>query len=738
MEKPIFTYRKHRAITAKPLAIAVLPLLLLLIFIPNSWGITGRLSGKTARSSAQLNASDVNPVGMSIPNGSHPFYSCYQAPFPLTEGGKGPDDSLYKETANANALPQIESIYPPSGPAGTGVTISGTNSGLARVSSNVSFDSVQATEYTSWMDTEIHCKVPSWVPGTRQVTNTTWAGSSNQGSLTITPNHWNLQDSGTSVDLIDACALGEHIAWAAGGSLFGGPEEGVILKTVDGEDWENLVQGEYSILGISAVNAQTAWVAAGALGKTTDGGHNWDIYQTPDGAIMVGIWALDENTAWAVGFKLEIIMQEIPVWLRVGYIYKVNVVDGIAHWELKYHDEFPPPPYPPGPLTYHHFYRVAGADANHLWAVGASTILHGNELYWWATPGPAIVFGMDIGESWIPMYSGSSPAADWGFTGVSAADASHVWVCGENGQILKSENGGLSWAPQASGTSNHLSGICSVDRNTAWAVGFNGTILKTTDGGLNWTPQGSPTASNLYDVSAANTATAWAVGEDGIIIKTTDGGDERPDIVSLNPASGPVGTEVTLVGCDFGSGQGSSYISFGPVVASDYLSWSDSQIICRVPQGVSGEVQVTVTTVEGSSNPLAFQVIPPPLTVSGITPPYGISGTIFPELITGSGFQPGAKVRIERPSSGTVIEASDVVAVSDSQIACKFNLTSAPLGRYDLIVENPDGQETKLPGGYRVVNVCGIGGEASLLAFGLMMGLLSIAASGILRGCTKG
>ncbi|MGQ9536614.1 MAG: IPT/TIG domain-containing protein [Actinomycetota bacterium] len=78
------------------------------------------------------------------------------------------------------------------------------------------------------------------------------------------------------------------------------------------------------------------------------------------------------------------------------------------------------------------------------------------------------------------------------------------------------------------------------------------------------------------------------------------------------PGHGAGGTEVVANGSGFGnSRQNDSYVKFGRIVATEYISWSDTRIRRRVPPGVSGTVEVRVTrifhkwgpiTVQGTSN----------------------------------------------------------------------------------------------------------------------------------------
>jgi len=83
-----------------------------------------------------------------------------------------------------------------------------------------------------------------------------------------------------------------------------------------------------------------------------------------------------------------------------------------------------------------------------------------------------------------------------------------------------------------------------------------------------------------------------------------------PAITSVDPPSGPPGTQVTITGNNFGdsrgagkgkSGKGASYVSFNGVNATLYESWSNTKIVCSVPEGATAG-PVTVVTGAGTSN----------------------------------------------------------------------------------------------------------------------------------------
>ncbi|MBU1671905.1 MAG: IPT/TIG domain-containing protein [Actinobacteria bacterium] len=83
-----------------------------------------------------------------------------------------------------------------------------------------------------------------------------------------------------------------------------------------------------------------------------------------------------------------------------------------------------------------------------------------------------------------------------------------------------------------------------------------------------------------------------------------------PHIDSLDPASGTVGTHVTVSGGHFGGTQGQAYVTFNGTKANSYTSWADGTVVCQVPTGATTG-PVTVTTPAGASNGVQFTVTEP-------------------------------------------------------------------------------------------------------------------------------
>ncbi len=76
-----------------------------------------------------------------------------------------------------------------------------------------------------------------------------------------------------------------------------------------------------------------------------------------------------------------------------------------------------------------------------------------------------------------------------------------------------------NWFPSQSGTTNNLNFV-----NNNYCGGSNGTILHTNNGGLNWSPQTSGTSANLFGITLPTTALVMISGSNGTILRTTDNG----------------------------------------------------------------------------------------------------------------------------------------------------------------------------------------------------------------------
>ena len=91
------------------------------------------------------------------------------------------------------------------------------------------------------------------------------------------------------------------------------------------------------------------------------------------------------------------------------------------------------------------------------------------------------------------------------------------------------------------------------------------------------------------------------------------GGGDSPGISGILPPGASSGIQITILGSDFESDQGSGVVEVGGKNAP-VDSWSDSEITCNVPAGLSQSLYVTVMVTTGSGKSATSQI--------NITPPH--------------------------------------------------------------------------------------------------------------------
>jgi photosystem II stability/assembly factor-like uncharacterized protein len=97
------------------------------------------------------------------------------------------------------------------------------------------------------------------------------------------------------------------------------------------------------------------------------------------------------------------------------------------------------------------------------------------------------------------------------------------------GTILKTTDGGDTWTIQDVKGDNFYSIYC-IGPDDVWVCGYNGSIQHTIDGGATWNKMRNGNnltipKYNLLDIVFKNAATGYAVGEKGLVIYTNDGGE---------------------------------------------------------------------------------------------------------------------------------------------------------------------------------------------------------------------
>jgi len=135
--------------------------------------------------------------------------------------------------------------------------------------------------------------------------------------------------------------------------------------------------------------------------------------------------------------------------------------------------------------------------------------------------------------SWRPTNAPGRRDPGYRTDDVFFVDANTGWAVNADGNVIKTADGGDSWAEQAHFDDAYLRSVGFADKKTGWVGTLTETLrlLHTNDGGASWQsvnlPAGAPPAICGICVVDANTVYASGTNfpdQPAAVIKTTDGG----------------------------------------------------------------------------------------------------------------------------------------------------------------------------------------------------------------------
>ncbi len=361
---------------------------------------------------------------------------------------------------------------------------------------------------------------------------------------------------------------------------------GTIVKTTDGGlNWTSIyTTTTTTVQAVSGTSAQTAYavLADGSVIKTTDGGTTWST-PTPNtvGIFMYGISFLDSATGFVVGSQagMSKTTNAGATWAPITSpqidwaYYQMKIVSPTEIYAVGAPDFLYKSTNLGTSWTALPIMPVAGPSETFIWysldkqgsvltlagdfgiiaksTDGGSTWSSNNVLLTsqlrfdiQVVPGTknVVAVGRQSGNGMKSVFYSSNSGDSWttidiGVTSdlqaVSMVNAQIGYACGTNSQVVKTTNGGLTWAavtrPHASNYT--LQAIEFVDENTGWVfVNFaavsGGNIFKTTNGGTTWTQQTIGTTDQIAqaDMVDANVGYLCLNPSNKPIYKTTNGG----------------------------------------------------------------------------------------------------------------------------------------------------------------------------------------------------------------------
>ncbi|MBX9965090.1 MAG: IPT/TIG domain-containing protein [Burkholderiales bacterium] len=252
-------------------------------------------------------------------------------------------------------------------------------------------------------------------------------------------------------------------------------------------------------------------------------------------------------------------------------------------------------------------------------------------------------YGNNVQES---RASDAASVATWQFTGLAS------------GQYRVS----ATWSAYTNRASN---APFSINGGVAVLINQQQAPNDFTANGANWENLGvvNITAGTL-SVSLSNVGVNGNVIADAIRIeRISDAAPTTvPALAGLSSTSAAAGSPLTLTGVNFGAAQDSGAVRFGTTTAI-VSAWSDTQITVVVPTGLSGPVNVTVSTVNGTSNGLPFT--PPAVVLIGNDGASGYSTTGTWTSWTGQGY--GNNVQESRASDAASVATWQFTGLASGQ-----------------------------------------------------------------------
>jgi|GEM_PF-1446207 len=541
--------------------------------------------GTQASSTVSFNGIASTPTAWSATSITAPVPTgATTGPVVVTVGGQASNGSTFTVTP----APSITSLAPNTGAVGSVVTISGSNFGSTQGNGGVKFGTLAAT-ISSWSSTSIVATVPTGAVTGSVVVTAAGGVASNGVTFTVT--------SAPAITSVAPTAGGGFgSSFTITGTNFGATQG-------NGKVTLNSVPATISSWSATSIVAQVpSGVTTGNVVVTAAGGvsSNGVIFKVlnPGGVaidqIIVADGTTTSTTRATASFSTSATNELLLAFISSGKgTAATTTVSGVS-------------------------------GASLTWVLVQRTNTQQGTAEIWRAFAPAVLSKVTVTATFSQSVQSSMTVVS--FTGV---DTTGTNGSGAIGAIATAN--AASGAPSATLTTTRANSVVfgvgdDPTAKVARTLGANQSLvhqLLCTVSGQTCTlwVQQVPTliAAAGTSVTVNDTApTADAYNLSLVEVRQTA---VAPTITSLTPASGPIGTSVTITGTNFGATQGTSTVTFGGISATP-TSWNNTSIVVPVPSGVAlGAIPVVVSVPgAGTSNSSTFTVVSP-LAISALISP---------------------------------------------------------------------------------------------------------------------
>lgn len=315
--------------------------------------------------------------------------------------------------------------------------------------------------------------------------------------------------TGPSHYLKQVSFVDDNTGWALSNKL--------IMHTIDGGvHWSEQFPRPASncqepyLTSMSFVDADHGWVVCWCTTDqglrtckvlhTSDGGQTWSEQYSTENLTLDSVFFIDRSNGWATGEHKD-------------YTVILYTADGGETWVEQYRGTYMGN-YPEGKVL------LFFVDASNGWLVlrtFRNRMLHTS----------------DGGQTWheekiqelsqVAVASFISPSEGWVFGTDSET--------GYAGTLLHTTDGGQTWEkidyetkwnpdtpPECMATLRSLTSMTFIDKSHGWVCGYNGEVMYTIDGGKTWIHQKTGTHSILWSIAFVHANSGWVVGSNGTIL----------------------------------------------------------------------------------------------------------------------------------------------------------------------------------------------------------------------------
>lgn len=357
-------------------------------------------------------------------------------------------------------------------------------------------------------------------------------------------------------------------------------EAGDTFRTTNGgEEWVFISDaGIYNLYSVSNPDSLTLFTCGeeSEIHKSTDAGLTWELVADLTPLELYSIDFINQSTGWAVGYggKIYHTFSGGLSWEReLSYtsrnLYSVYFVNDSSGWTVGLAGTI---------LKYHSSVQkelvLLTPNGGEYWQSGNLELISWGSL---RTDKIRIQYSTDSGNSWLPIVDSlpsvnssyawevnSTPTSEALVKISDIADANNFdisdstftiadpfhgwfklpfnagiilysifflnenlgWICGVDGKIFKTIDGGNTWNQLSTNTQNDLFKIVFQNESIGFAFGYYDTILKTTNGGTTWSQKYINTNGQyINDAYLVDENIGYATDKGGDILKTINGGN---------------------------------------------------------------------------------------------------------------------------------------------------------------------------------------------------------------------